>query len=513
MSFSSFSINLDSRSSEPYIECMFVKNAICFLLLTAAYPTLAIEGQQPTPQFIPPDFSVKEERETYPGDLIEFFQKPFIDYLQFDYEGKSYRPIARVSSEQEFIGGFRFNMPGVFAYIQGEQRYFDHGNMKEMLREIDGRAGYALMLADRYPVGVKLDAGYDYFRGHYEPYTYNIKGSAEAHLPLGPYLISASALGIRESWIQRPGPYSVPDPPDRERQEISNAMGGNLTFRGMFNEFTGFDLGGSGTSCTRYRTDFWEREYLVYSGHAALIFDSQPLRIAIGSMGHKTYEETVLSPLLNFHLVGERFYTRAILTSSAEVPIRPNFHLPPRVALPKNSDYFVTPMSVMAEGRIELKPDQFLFGKVDYANTRGEPVVMEPLAEAPCAVMSDVAHQSFFVSLSNDFGFFDNILSMRISSDEIDDMQIPTGPIRVIADTFTVDFGNGIGIWAAGERVHLPEISEKEINDIGVGVNYKYDRFEFALSFGNILRNNIFDMTALTFSNEVRVWGGITADF
>jgi len=482
------------------------------IYLTTGSILFAIEGQDPTPRFIPPDFSVEEERVTTPGDLIDFFRDPFVEFLRLDSRGRSIRPKITLSSEQEARGCILYSESGIFAEAYGSQEYFGSDIPRRMLRSIHLKAGYANFLREKFPVGARVIADYGSYRGEYDPSQYSVRAIGEGYIPLGILLISARAGGAREVWTQRPGALVRTQPVDPERQHVANVLDGSITARGAFSEYTGFMLLGGGSRCTRYREGYWSREYQVLSGMGALIFDSRPLRIEVGGEGHKTWSETIFSPHLRFHLVGKGFYAKAQLGSDAQVPSRSVISLSPRVDFPANADYIVTPMHVRAEGYLELKPNQILFGKLDYSTVRGEPVLLDPLAEAPQIENAEVAHQSFTLSLSNDFGTFRNELLMTISSDEVDGAQLPTEPIRVIADTFTADLGRGFEIWAAGERIDLSQIAPKEINDIGVGAIYSYRWIEFHLGVANLLRNDVWDKNALSFSKEIRIWGGVAAN-
>jgi len=492
------------------VSVRIAKYFVVVLLLDSIF---AIEGEEPVPRFLPPDFSVEEERITYPGDLIEFFRDPFVKYLNLDLNKRSYNPLARISSREDFAGSFDYSERGIFGEISGRQMYFRYEPLRKMLRVVSGSAGYATMLLDRYPVGVKLGGEFGSYRGEYEPTAYSVDGWAECHIPVGSNLLSLHAGGARGSWVQRPGPHPRFEAEDRGRQYLSNTLRGRAVFRSMPGEYTGFEIILSGSRTTRFEPKQWGAKYQVISGKGMLVYDSQPLRIAIGGVAHRTWEENILGPALDFSLIAKRFYVTARLTSNVEVPIRSEVLQSPRVGLPRDSKYIVSPMVVETEARIELKPDQFLRGKATYSNVRGEPVIWEPLAEAPAVVSEEVAHQSFCIALDNDFGRVKNTIALNLMSDEVGDRQLPMSPIRVIADTFDIDFGYEVTGWAAGSRTDLPELNRFEMDNIAVGLEYKFDRFEFYLSIENVLKEMVFDPIAMIMTDEMRVWGGIAVDF
>ncbi len=484
---------------------------ITYLALLAA-SLIAIEGQDPTPRFIPPDFSVEEERITTPGDLIDFFGGPFEEFLRMTPDRITANPIIMFSSEQEASGRGELHYLNIFADMDGGQYYFGEDIPRQMLRNVEFRAGYADFILGKFPYGAMVEADYGYFRGAYEPSQYSIRATGKGHIPLLNFLFSPFIFGERDSWYQRPGPLDREQPYDLHRQQITNAFGGGMIIRGTLSEYTGFKASGSGQRADRYCEGQWNREYQILSGMGAMVFDSDPLRIEVGGGGHKTWEETIIAPHLDFHLVGSRFYVKAYLGSESRLPVRSEFDLSPRVDFPVNAGYIITPTLVDVLGRLELKPDQYLMGHLDYRTTRGRPVLLSPLNEAPQIECLEISHQSFTVRLLNDFGTFSNSLNLTISSDEYQSSQLPTEPIQVIADTFSVDLGAGFSLTASGKRQNLSQIAPKIINDVSVGGKYTYGTLEFHLGISNLLRNDIWDEKALSFSREIRFWGGVAVD-
>lgn len=481
-------------------------------ILLISISLLGIEGENPTPQFIPPDFSVEEDRITTPGDLIEFFSQPFEKYLQMESSRIRTNPIIRVSSEQEATGNAEFYYSNLFANLDGGQTYYGDDLPRKMLRNLDFRAGYADFAMDKFPVGIILDAGYGYFRGPYEPSQYTIRVTGEGHIPLNRFLFSPFGFGDRNSWNQRPGPLEREEPYDMHRQHITNAFGGGLLIRGTLSENTGFKVYGEGRRATRYREKSWQRKYQILSGMGALVFDSEPLLIEVGGEAYQTWAERIIAPHLKFHLVGRMFYVKAHLGADAKLPLRSEFDMSPRVDFPNNAEYIITPTLVDVEGRLELKPEQFLMGHLNYGTIRNQPVLLEPLAEAPQIEMLKISHQSFTLRLLNDFGTFTNSLNLTISSDEHEGFQLPTEPIQIVADTFTVDLGSGFSLMASGKRQNLSQIAPKIINDVGVSAKYKFRMLEFHAGVSNLLRNDVWDEKALSFYKEIRFWGGIAVD-
>jgi hypothetical protein len=487
-------------------------NRFAIYILLCVPALFAIEGHDPTPRFIPPDFSVEEDRITTPGDLIDFFSQPFVEYLRMTTNSRKINPFLDASSESEALGGIDFQYVNFFGRFRGRQFYFGDDNPRQMLRWVDFRAGYADILLDKIPVGVITEADYGYFRGVYEPSQYTFKAIGEAHIPLANFLASPYAQTERNSWNQRPGLLIRNQPYDPHRQIITNAYGGGLILKATISEYTGFRAEASAKRSTRYREGVWERQNQIISALGTMVFDSEPLRIEVGGEGHKTWEETIIAPHLDFHLTGQSFYIRAILGSEANLPTRTAWKLSPRVDYPTNARNIITPTLVDILGRLELKPDQFLMGHLDYRTIRGRPVLLSPLDEAPQVQCLDISHQAFTIRLLNDFGTFSNSLSLTLKSDEHKGIQIPTEPLQIVADTFVVELGSGFSIQASGVRQHLPQIAPKVINDIGIGARYNYDKYQFLLGISNILRNDIWDENALMLSREIRFWGGISVD-
>jgi len=482
-------------------------------LLLSSIALLAIEGQDPTPRFVPPDFTVEEDRITSPGDLIEFFSRPFEEYLNMSSKIPVIQPFAMANSEQEAVGGLDFHYNNLFAQFRGSQRYFGENIPRKMLRSADFRAGYADFVLDRIPYGIFFEGDYGYFRGAYEPSQYSFRASGEGHVPVRQVLISPYAHGLRESWNQRPGPLARRETYDMHRQHITNAFGGGLRIRGTLSEFTGFEVRGEGARTERYREGQWIRKYQILTGLGMMVFDSKPMRIEVGGRGDKTWEETIIAPHLNFHLTGDYFYVKANLSSDAKLPLRSETNLSPRVDFPINADYIITPTLINVEGRLELKPNQYLLGILDYRSTRGDPVLLLPLAEAPQIQCLDVSRQSFTLRLLNDFGTFSNSLNMTLKSDEHEGEQLPLEPLQIIADTFSVMLDTSFAISIQGTRIDLPQVAPKVINDIGISASYFYDRYEFRLGISNLLANDVWNNEALELTNEIRFWGGITVDF
>ena|GEM_PF-1601703 len=487
---------------------------LAYLLLGLfAFSSVAIEGQDPTPRFMPPDFSVEEERVTYPSDLIEFFRDPFLEYLRQDSAVIAFSPFARFSSDEEFVGDFRFKSRGVFAEGDGKQLYLGDGGSLALLRTIYAGGGYGDVISGLYPVGLTLSGRYAYYRGHYEPTTWILTGRAEGHIPLGNNLISLQAEGARESWAQRPGPFPKSEPLDPERQYLANTIAGEAVFRCMPGEYTGFEVAASGTRTTRFQRDSWIRKYQVLSGTATLIYDSAPLRIGLGGVLHHTWEEQIYGPSISFDITSRNFFIKARLNSQAEVPSSWATLPSPRVVLPINSQYRIMPIALDATAQFQLKPGQLLHGRVSYENICGEPVIWEPLSEAPQVSMEEALRQSVHISMTNDFGHLKNTFSADLISYKVNGQQIPTEPTRILADTVRIDFGKGIGLWGAGvQRMGLPDIGEGGEDEFSLGAAYKFRQFGIYLGVQNILQEPLFDTTALEFSDRMRIWGGVSLD-
>ena len=508
-------VALDSSILKSYVSKVMIssnRKAILsiFILLFGGTASMAIEGQDPTPRFFPPDFSVEEEKVTYPGDLLEFFRAPFVEYLRSDTARVIFVPKLAVNSAQEARGNIEFAPTGFFATASGEQKYFGDGKFRKLMRIINSSGGYGDFLLDKYPVAITADGHYSTFRGEYEPSDYFLNATAEGHIPIGKSLLSLSLKAGRESWKQMPGPFPrIEENTDKWRSVISNFVSGEAVFRSIPSEYTGIEVAASGVRSVRFRENRWERIRKVESARGALVYDSTPLRIAIGGAIHRTWAETMVSPNMDFDLLlrGANIHAKV---RGYIVPLeRRNAISSPKIALPPNAEYLTVPISIEAGGRIELKPKQFLSAKASYSRAEKEPVVWEPMAEAPAVSLEETKHQGLSASLSNDFGALKNVITIGFFSDKVFDKHIPTIPSEVVADTVTLEY-RSFGLFAGGYREFgQPYIEKPYANNVAIGMEYRYKFADFRLTVENIFANALYDPLAMEFSDDVKFWARI----
>lgn len=465
----------------------------------------AIEGQNPTPKFIPPDFSVEEERVAYPSDLLEFFKIPFIDYLRSDASKDIIETNLEINSSKGALGSIIVAQKGFVAKAKGSQDYYGDGETKKMLRVIEGHGGYADILDERFPFALKSSGAYSSFRGEYELSTYSFSGGAEGHMPIGKSLISMDISGTRESWAQHYGHFPRIESPDIQRAEISNAVSGKVAFRSMPGEYTGFEIITSGVTSTRYRQNKWNIKRTVTSGVANLVYDSKSLRLSVGASAHRTWEETIISPSMDFELNWRQLSTFASIEGYT-VPIeRYKVFDTPRAAIPNNADFITVPISVTVGGRFELKPEQILSMEAKYSKIENEPILWEPLSEAPMSELEQTGHQSINLSLSSNFGLLKNKLTINLNRDTANDRPIPIEPEEVFSDTVFINIHDITLIAAGYRRYGQPYIGKPQETNIGFGIKYSYKLVTFGFMLQNILGEPIFDERALEFSEETKL--------
>ena len=484
-----------------------------FVLLLGVASAPAIEGQNPTPRFFPPDFSVEEERVTYPGDLLEFFRLPFVEYLRADADRAVFAPDLAVNSSSEGLGDMRFSSDGYFAELSGHLRYFGDDDYRQSIRSVHGATGYGDFFMDRYPVGVVAEGQYSAFRGEYEPSTYHIDVGGEGHVPIGKSLLSLSLNAGRDNWKQMPGPFARIEPDDRFRTTISNVIKGEAAFRSIPGELTGVEIVAGGVQSIRYEEDIWELRRNVASGKLSLIYDSRPLRIAIGGAAHRTWEKMLISPHMDFDILWRTFEASAELGGYI-VPLDRWRTLPsPRVDLPRDADFLEVPISVEAGCRIELKPGQILAAKALYSRAKNEPVIWNPNAEAPSVSLEETKHQRFSISLSSDFGMLTNVLHGHFLRDYASDEHIPIEPTEIVSDTVSLVFSD-FEIFASGYREYgQPYLVKPQANNIALGIKYRYKFAHFEIIAENVLGESIFDREALEFTGDTKLWARVSFSF
>jgi hypothetical protein len=489
----------------------FLKYALLAFATSSIY---AIEGQEPSPRFLPPDFSVEEERVTYPGDLIEFFKDPFLQYLKKDSSGAIYNPMLFAGTDKGLYGSFKHTAKNRFVEARGYQLYLGDDVPEPLSRMFAVEGGYSYIALDRYPVAGILSAQYASFRKEYYPQAYKIEGFVEGHIPVLSSLSSIRLGGVRENWEQRLWFFPKHEPRDTIRTQIANTIKGNVAFRSMPGENTGFMVNAWGLRKTRYRDGFWMWKYQILSGKLVLIYDSKPMKLEIGGSAHKTWSEFFISPALDFTLSGEKFSLTANVDGYADVPDEWAFDSCPKSVLPKNIPYLKSPLAISVKGQLELKPGQIFFGEASIANIQGEPIVWHPLAESPVVTIEDVSHQTLSLVLSNDFNNVKNILAIEFHRNVIGDYLVPTIPSRTLTDSVSVALKNGVVLkLCAAQRMGLPDRGSAGEDDIALGATYKYDRYTFSLTLSNILQEEIFDVRSLEFDNNIKLRLGVSAEF
>jgi len=482
--------------------------------MSLCYTIYAIEGQQPTPRFLPPDFSIEEEHVTFPGDLIGFFRTPFEQYLMTDSSRIHYTPKISLSTNYDFIGNLKLLGSGVYLNAMGCQSYIQQGYRTYRSRDIDFIAGYADMILDRYPAGIFANAGYQDYRGSYNPLFYNVDVDGSFYLPLNNYLASAKLKLARENWKQQNGPYEINELYDMPRVINSNIYCGSIDFRGMPTSKTGFEFSAEVNRSINYRPQFWERRYQVISGLGRLVYDSKNLGITLGGKLFKTWDENIWGPEIGFSIKRKNIYFNTLLECDVKSPRRLLYDFSPRVAIPEQRGYLKQTGRIIAEGYLVLKPGQVFYFDARTWQSSGEPFIENPLAEVPKVVFEDISHEEFRFALSNDFGSFGNLLALEIKHVTWDETQIPIVPTRTITDTFTLRFGDRVSAWISGrQRVGLPDIGDKDEDDFSVGAEYNWEWISAFLLIENIFEEPIFNIETLDFDDQMKIWCGVELNF
>jgi len=489
-----------------------MRSTYLFLALTAV-SAIAIEGHDPTPRFLRPDFSIEEERVTWPADLIDFFKLPFIEYLRQDTTRWEFASALSLNSSKEADGSAFLSMEGFIAELSGRQSYFGDGPVRKMFRTAQGWGGYAGLIEKRYPYAVKADGRYSAFRGEYQPSTYQFTAGAEGYIPIGNSLLSLNFAGTRESWAQNIGAFPRTQPTDRPRAEISNSVAGEAAFRSMPGEFTGFEVFAKGETSTRYEPDRWQLLRTVMSGGGNLIYDSRWLRLALGAGVHRTWRGTAISPKMNFEVIWGDFAAFATVEGYTKPIERYETIATPRATLPPNAEFMEVPIAVTAGGMIEIIAGQTLSARAKYLRAENKPVIWNPKAEAPTVSLEAATHQSFNVKLASEFGILRNELSITLQRDIALERHIPTEPEEIFADTVSLQLSD-LRVFAGGyRRMGQPYRGKMQETNVGLGASYRFGTTVLSAAVENILGEAIFDDIALEFYDDVKFSLNVSLDF
>ncbi len=484
---------------------MFSRVVKYIFFVSLASSIVAIEGQNPTPRFISPDFSVEEERVAYPSDLLEFFKIPFIEYLRQDTSRAVLEPTIEINSSKGAAGGVLFSRRGMYLDIDGDQAYHGTEEISRLLRFAEGYGGYATIIEEKFPVNIYASGKYSMFRGEYTPSTYDFTTGLEGHVPISKNLLSMNLSATRESWAQRIGPVQRVEPLDRERAEISNSLGGEAIFRSMPGEYTGFEIFAGAVTSTRYEQNRWELVRTVTMGGADLVYDSRPLRLSVGASLHRTWQKTTVSPKMTLELVWKKFSAFASADGYTSPIERYNTLPSPRASIPQEADFIRVPIALEAGGIIELKSNQLLHFRADYMTAENEPVLWNPLAEAPKASLEEARHQSFEIKLDSDFGILKNKLSILLKRDIVGDTNIPIEPEEVFSDTISLEISDFTILAGGYRRYGQPFLVKPQETNISFGISYSFSYADFTLLLENILGEPIFDERSLEFSDDIRL--------